>query len=145
MPFRHAVERYTLGIAFYFSSILCNATSTLCLYGPGTTSFWCLIWTKESVDSRLLRDGWFYDGSTRYGCCAHRLLSLQPDLCGWRWVGFIPNSTVSWIILNAFRVIACNSMHMSIATTLWMWMSSGETSLKHLFMLEARWAQVYVV
>jgi hypothetical protein len=32
MPFRHAVERYTLGIAFYSSSILCNATSTVMGY-----------------------------------------------------------------------------------------------------------------
>jgi len=105
-------ERYTLRVASYSSSLMLLAT----LFAR-TTSFWCLMWTKELVDNisaRWMVLWWRHHVYPSPFPIYRRLLcppatipparfmakkydQLVERICG---SGFIPNSTVSWIILS---------------------------------------------
>ncbi len=87
---------YDIGREKRFFRALYLACSFLFLLANATSHSVCAddVLLVSNVNKRVggqqafLRDGWFYDGSTTYiqahfqsigGCCARRLLSLQPD------------------------------------------------------------------
>ena len=129
-------ERYTLRVASYSSSLMLLAT----LFAR-TTSFWCLMWTKELVDNisaRWMVLWWRHHVYPSPFPIYRRLLcppaTIPParfmakkydQLVDKEYVGRVLSQIPLWA--ESYWAVIANNMHMSIVTTLWM--ASGEMSL----------------